>query len=254
MVRGLGLALLTTVTLAAAGVFGSVSDGAAQSTPDRSGAVMPYMPIILAQADQQRKGSPAQTAPRGPAVVTPRGPAQVVTPRGPAQVVTPRGPTNVVTPRDPARFQGPRNFDQGGAPKVFVPRTDGPKFVAPGSGGPRFVSPGSGGPRFVGPDGGRAGAVSIRGANRAMIAGRNYSVWRGSYRAHRGGYWRTFVGLGALGAIMYGSALYYPYAYIDAPAPYCEGLTYDGCQLQWQEVPTLEGPTEFHCVAYCPWQ
>jgi hypothetical protein len=53
---------------------------------------------------------------------------------------------------------------------------------------------------------------------------------------------------------MYGAALYYPYAYIDAPAPYCEGLTGDGCQLQWQAVPTLEGPAEFQCVAYCPWQ
>jgi hypothetical protein len=52
----------------------------------------------------------------------------------------------------------------------------------------------------------------------------------------------------------FGSAYYYPYAYIDAPAPYCEGLTEDGCQLQWQAVRTLEGPTEFVCVAYCPWQ
>jgi hypothetical protein len=70
----------------------------------------------------------------------------------------------------------------------------------------------------------------------------------------RGGHWRTFVGLGTLGAIMFGTAYYYPYAYIDAPASYCEGLTEDGCQLQWRAVPTLEGPTEFQCVAYCPWQ
>ena len=53
---------------------------------------------------------------------------------------------------------------------------------------------------------------------------------------------------------MVGSAYYYPYAYIDAPAPYCEGLTEDGCRLQWSEVPTLEGPMEYQCVAYCPWQ
>ena len=94
----------------------------------------------------------------------------------------------------------------------------------------------------------------IRGANRTTIAGRNYSVWRGSHRVHRHGHWRTFVGLSALSAIAFGSAYYYPYAYIDAPAPYCEGLTEDGCQLQWQAVRTLEGPTEFVCVAYCPWQ
>ena len=97
--------------------------------------------------------------------------------------------------------------------------------------------------------------MSIRGASRATIAGRNYSVWRGRHRARHGGRWRTFVGLGALGAIAFGSAYYYPYAYIDAPAPFCEGLTEDGCQLQWQEVPTLEeGPPVFQCVAYCPWQ
>ena len=94
----------------------------------------------------------------------------------------------------------------------------------------------------------------IRGANRASIAGRNYSIWRGSHRVRRGGQWRTFVGLSTLGAIMFGTAYYYPYAYIDAPAPYCEGLTEDGCELQWRAVPTLEGPTEFQCVAYCPWQ
>jgi hypothetical protein len=95
---------------------------------------------------------------------------------------------------------------------------------------------------------------NIRGASKTTIAGRNYSVWRGSHRVHRHGHWRTFVGLSALSAIALGSAYYYPYAYIDAPAPYCDGLTEDGCQLQWQAVRTLEGPTEFVCVAYCPWQ
>jgi hypothetical protein len=95
---------------------------------------------------------------------------------------------------------------------------------------------------------------NIRGASKTTIAGRNYSVWRGSHRVQRHGHWRTFVGLSALSAIAFGSAYYYPYAYIDAPAPYCEGLTEDGCQLQWQAVRTLEGPTEFVCVAYCPWR
>ena len=96
--------------------------------------------------------------------------------------------------------------------------------------------------------------MSIRGASRATIAGRNFSIWRDARRVRRGGNWRTFVGLSTLGALMVGSAYYYPYAYIDAPAPYCEGLTEDGCRLQWSEVPTLEGPMEYQCVAYCPWQ
>ena len=97
-------------------------------------------------------------------------------------------------------------------------------------------------------------AVSIRGASQARVAGRNFSIWRGSHRARVGGNWRTFAALSTLGAVMFGTSYYYPYAYIDAPAPYCEGLTEDGCQLQWREVPTLEGPQEFQCVAYCPWQ
>lgn len=96
--------------------------------------------------------------------------------------------------------------------------------------------------------------IKIRDAHQAKIAGRNYSIWRGSHRVRRGGGWRTFVGLGTLTAIAVGSAQYYPYAYIDAPAPLCEGLTEDGCQLRWQAVPTVEGPTEFQCVAYCPWR
>ena len=96
--------------------------------------------------------------------------------------------------------------------------------------------------------------VKIRNASKVTLAGRNYSIWRGSHRVRRGGNWRTFVGLSTLGALLFGTAYYYPYAYVDAPAPYCEGLTEDGCQLRWREVPTIEGPPEFQCVAYCPWQ
>jgi hypothetical protein len=71
---------------------------------------------------------------------------------------------------------------------------------------------------------------------------------------HRRGGWRTFAALSALGSMAFGGVTYYPYAYISAPAPYCDGLTEDGCQLQWQEVRTIEGAVEFQCVAYCPWQ
>jgi hypothetical protein len=53
---------------------------------------------------------------------------------------------------------------------------------------------------------------------------------------------------------MFGLIHYYPYAYIDAPYDYCQGWTEDGCQLHWLAVPTFEGPTDFQCVAYCPWQ
>lgn len=93
------------------------------------------------------------------------------------------------------------------------------------------------------------------GVGKTYIKGQNYSVWRGGpYRKRYGGGWRTFVALGTLAAITVGAASYYPYAYIDAPADYCQGLTEDGCQLRWAEVPTVEGYPTYQCVAYCPWQ
>jgi hypothetical protein len=96
--------------------------------------------------------------------------------------------------------------------------------------------------------------MPVHGAGRAVIRGHNFSVWRSGYRVRRGGGWRHFVALGALNAIAVGSSKYYPYAYISAPQPYCEGLTDDGCRLMWQEVETVEGDVVDQCVAYCPWQ
>ena len=101
------------------------------------------------------------------------------------------------------------------------------------------------------------GSVSvsrIRGARSATIAGQNFSVWRGGHRSFHDGRWRTFVGLGALSAILVGSGYYYPYAYIDASYDFCHGWTDDGCELRWEQVPTVEGPVDYQCVAYCPWQ
>jgi hypothetical protein len=99
----------------------------------------------------------------------------------------------------------------------------------------------------------KIGQVNIRNATRINVGGTNYSVWRDGHRVYRDGYWTTFVGLSVLTPVVFGTAYYYPYAYVDAPAPYCDGLTEDGCELEWQSVPTLEGQTEFACVAYCPW-
>lgn len=60
--------------------------------------------------------------------------------------------------------------------------------------------------------------------------------------------------LSTLGAIAIGASEYYPYAYVSAPEPCCEGLTEDDCQLMWEQVETLEGDAIDQCVAYCPWQ
>ncbi|MBV9955675.1 MAG: hypothetical protein JOZ70_10530 [Pseudolabrys sp.] len=96
-------------------------------------------------------------------------------------------------------------------------------------------------------------AVRIRTGNRYSYQGRNYSMWRtGPWRHRYGNRWRTYVALTTLGAIAVGTATYYPYAYIDAPADACEGVTEDGCQLVYDEVETLEGGLAPVCVAYCP--
>lgn len=152
----------------------------------------------------------------------------------------------------------PKNFGGGGgAPKNFVPRggTGGQKFVNPNVGKPRF---GDGGSKFANPGGGtpRFQGTGPRFSNRFAVQGRNFSAWHnnGNYRRRHGNGWATFVALSALGAIALGGATYYPYAYLDAPADYCNGFTEDGCSLRWQAVPTLEGFTDYQCVAYCPWQ
>jgi len=131
--------------------------------------------------------------------------------------------------------------------------------VAPAAKGRKVVSPAATA-RVVTPKGtrtvttSRLRGVPARGAGRTVIRGQNYSVWRSGYRVRHGSGWWTFVALSTLGAIAIGSNEYYPYAYISAPEPYCEGLTEDGCELMWQEVETIEGDVVNQCVAYCPWR
>lgn len=104
--------------------------------------------------------------------------------------------------------------------------------------------------------GGHGGFRAVgRGTGHVVFHGRNFSVWRGGpYRVRYGRGWRTFVALSTLTAIAVAGATYYPYAYVSAPEPICEGTTDDGCVLQWNEVPTVEGPPALQCVAYCPWE
>jgi hypothetical protein len=94
----------------------------------------------------------------------------------------------------------------------------------------------------------------LKNSNRAVVSGRNYSVYRRDYRIRRNGGWRTFVALGVLAPLLIGASEYYPYAYMDVPEAYCDGLTDDGCELVYDDVETEEGDVIPQCVAYCPWQ
>jgi hypothetical protein len=227
MTNKIGLTLFAAGLLTATALFAPCTPSVAQ---ERSASSTDFS---AQQQQQQKKGAPAARRTQ-PHVVAPR----MVAPQrlAPRVVTQPR-----VTPR-----------------VVRQPGTI-PRVVAPAGPGRRLVSP-AGIPRVVTPRGTRAVTASrlrgvpVRGAGRTVIRGQNYSAWRSGYRVRRGSGWRTFVGLGALGAIAIGSSQFYPYAYISAPEPYCEGQTEDGCELMWQEVETIEGDVVNQCVAYCPWQ
>jgi hypothetical protein len=206
------------------------------------------------RGQQTKKAVPPQQAP--PAQVKPylNGPKTVPPPRTPVAVPNHGGPT---TPG---------------------PQVNGPKFVAPNGTG--NSPPAAGGTVVTVPDkatpsdgtskplqtftphGPNAGVVTMSrlrnlraiGVSRALIRDRNYSVWRQACHAHYHDRWYTCVALSTLPAILIAANEFYPFAYIDAPESYCDGLTEDGCQLVWQDVQTDEGDVIPQCVAYCPWQ
>lgn len=96
-------------------------------------------------------------------------------------------------------------------------------------------------------------AFRVRAGNSYAYRGRNYSLWRsGPWRHRYNNRWVTYAAIGTLGAIAVGAYTYYPYAYIDAPADVCEGVTADGCQLVYDEVETMDGGVAPACVTYCP--
>ncbi len=94
----------------------------------------------------------------------------------------------------------------------------------------------------------------LRGASQALVSGNTYTVYRNNYRRRYNGRFYTFVALGLLAPLAIGAAVYYPYAYLNVPANYCEGLTEDGCEMVYREVETVEGDLIPQCAAYCPWQ
>jgi hypothetical protein len=239
------VALLTVGAFAMAAMLWSASEGLAG---DRSAAITDFS----AQQKKKKAVAPTRVAPQAaPRTVAPR----VVAPRRVApRIVTP----STITPRTIT----PRTTTlKTITPKTVTPVTVAPKVVGPKVVGPKVAAP-KGAPRVVTLSGANARVVTAaklrgvpaRGAGRAFVRGQNYSAWRSGHRVRHGGAWRTFAALSVLGAIAIGTNYYYPYAYISAPQPYCEGLTEDGCQLMWQEVETIEGDVIPQCVAYCPWE
>jgi len=241
MINKMGLPLFSAGVFAATVLLASCAAYAGQGG---SAATIEF------SAQQEHKGKPRKAAPAArpaqPRVAPQRVAPQRAAPRAAPHTVTQPKVTSRVVRQPKATSRVVRQ------PKIT------PKTVAPAA-GRKLVSPAVA-PRVVTPRGARTVTASrlrgvpARGAGRAAIRGQNYSVWRSGYRVRHGSGWRTFVGLSVLGAIVIGSSHYYPYAYISAPEPYCEGLTEDGCQLLWQDVQTIEGDVTPQCVAYCPWQ
>ena len=269
----MGLPLFSAGLFAATFLFAPCAANAAQA---RSATIE-----FSAQQQQEHKGKPQKAAPAGrPAqsrVAPQRAAPQRAAPQRAARTVTqPKATSHAVSqpkvtsravkqPKATSRVvKQPKATSRAvKLPKATSRAVKQPKAtskaVAPTAGGRKVVSP-TAAPRAVTPRGtrtvtaSRLRGVPARGAGRVAIRGQNYSAWRSGYRVRHGSGWWTFVALSTLGAIAIGSNQYYPYAYLSAPEPYCEGLTEDGCQLMWQEVETIEGGVVNQCVAYCPWQ
>ena len=79
----------------------------------------------------------------------------------------------------------------------------------------------------------------------------NAPIWNGPKKIWWGNKWKVFVPLTALGVVALGGAYYYPDAYLTVARPYCEGITPDGCRLNWQRIDFEDGGSDWQCVQYC---
>lgn len=252
------MALCIAGMLAATVLFVPSAPSMAQAKP----AITTDLSAQQQKKEEGKKAAPAARTTQPRVAPQQAAPQRVVPQRAAPQRVAPqRAAPQRTAPRIVApRQTSPRMVTQPKAtPRVVRQPRAIPRTVSPATTSRRSASPAAA-PRVVTPQGTRAVTASrlrgvpVRGAGRTVIRGQNYSAWRSGYRVRHGSNWRTFVALGALGAIAIGARQYYPYAYISAPGPYCEGLTEDGCELVWQQVETIEGDVINQCVAYCPWQ
>jgi beta/gamma crystallin len=156
-----------------------------------------------------------------------------------------RGPTGPGGPGGP----GPIGTGPGRGPV-----TGGP-LLRPGPGGLR---PGPGGPGGVGAlrtGPGRPLATPIGGRPnfpRVSVNNRFFRINKGPHFMYFGGIRRAFVPIGLLGVAFWGGSYWYPDGYVSVAAPYCSGVTPDGCQLYWRDVNFEDGGGAPQCVQYCP--
>ena len=248
MTKTTGLKVFTVGLLAAAILF----------VPYRPTAAQEHSATSTIFSAQQKKEKGNKTAPARRAAPQRAAPRMAAPHRAQPRIAAPQRRTapHTVTQR---RVTSRAVTQTKATSRVVRQRKGTPKVVAPAAAGRKTASPAAA-PRVITPRGTRAVTTSrlrgvpARGAGRTVIRGHNYSVWRSGYRIRHGSGWRTFVALSTLGAIAIGSNEYYPYAYISAPVDYCQGLTEDGCELNWEQVQTQEGDVIDQCVAYCPWQ
>ena len=244
MAGRLGVTLLATGAIVIASAIGVTSHGVAR---DRSGADA----LKLAEATQterKKATTPRTVAPPRTSTGTPKS-----TPRSTTVTSKQLGTQKTITTK---RVDTPKRT---GTPKVVTPKVTTPKITTPKVVTPKTTTSKTTIPKTATPKTGSPTRLGLRATGpsstgKATIRGRNYTVWRGTHRVRHDGRWATLAAISALSVIVFGGADYYPYAYISAAGPYCEGITEDGCVLRWEEVPTLEGPRLFQCVAYCPWQ
>jgi hypothetical protein len=237
--------LAATVLVASAMPGTGLSRSAVAAEEEKAAPTQhPAQPRVAPQRSAPRVAAPQRAAPR---VATPQRVQHVTAPRqNTPRVATQRrnSPSAIARPAATTRVaRHPRAVPQAANPAGARARVASPAAA-----------------RVVAPQGSRTVTASslrgapTRGAGRTVIRGQNYSAWRSGYRVRHGNSWETFVALSTLGAIAIGSSEYYPYAYISAPQDYCQGLTEDGCELNWQQVRTMEGDIVDQCVAYCPWR
>jgi hypothetical protein len=66
---------------------------------------------------------------------------------------------------------------------------------------------------------------------------------------------RRHIPIRLLAPLFIGSSYYYAYRYLPYDGPVCGGVTENGCELRWMDVPTEDSDESMpQCVEFCPQQ